>query len=185
MSYADKKAKTGTTEPLPVGQHPGDRHKFREEYVARKIAKKQAAEARRKEKKRRRREAENQPRRRRAYDPRLDEKVRSFGHESYEAYTKSPQWAALRVRIEQLCGSRCLACQHPHTSIHHVSYDNLCEEKDGDCVLLCYRCHSMLHRYVKEGRVALRNIRGCLRLLMHFSEAKFDELLVPFGKAAR
>lgn len=63
----------------------------------------------------------------------------------YQAYLKSPQWAAKRNDAMWRYDSRCHMCLGRATNVHHRSYRRLGNEKRKDLVPLCSFCHCLLH----------------------------------------
>ena len=66
--------------------------------------------------------------------------------EEYQAYLKSPKWQATRKRLYRAYEYKCAMCGSPkNLNVHHITYENLGEEKDEDLTVLCQTCHSELH----------------------------------------
>ena len=64
----------------------------------------------------------------------------------YTAYMSSPEWAERRGRTLMLAGGTCQRCgQRRATEAHHLTYDRLGRERDGDLLAVCAPCHQRLH----------------------------------------
>lgn len=72
------------------------------------------------------------------------EKVKSS--KEYEEYIKSKEWQETRQRIFKRDNFRCVKCGgSKNLHVHHITYENLGEEKDADLVTLCEKCHNGTH----------------------------------------
>lgn len=73
-------------------------------------------------------------------------KISVKNKEEYKAYLNSPRWKAIRKRLYREYEYKCAMCGSPkNLNVHHITYDNLGEEKDEDLTVLCQKCHSELH----------------------------------------
>ena len=69
----------------------------------------------------------------------------------YEQYLKTGHWEARREKALRLAGRRCQECgSAERLEVHHLSYDRLFQERDGDLIVLCRRCHGKRHAYFNE-----------------------------------
>lgn len=82
--------------------------------------------------------------------------------DNYPEYFLTPHWEKLKNRhIFTKANARCWICETPvyvfwkedkrssNLLIHHVSYINLFHERlYRDIYILCYKCHSRVHKYV-------------------------------------
>ncbi len=83
-----------------------------------------------------------------------------FGHSSYEQYLGSDAWKCFKInytRHQALSGlsPRCFVCSCGHKkkqklNLHHIIYDNVCEEDYEDVVWLCREHHVEVHGYEKK-----------------------------------
>lgn len=65
---------------------------------------------------------------------------------SYYDYIQSPEWKSRKYSFYKKNGRNCAACgSNKQTLIHHLSYEHLGKEPDGDLVVLCWDCHRELH----------------------------------------
>lgn len=62
-------------------------------------------------------------------------------------YIKSNNWKILRDKIVARDKNTCQICDYygDELQVHHLSYDNLYNEKFEDLTTLCNDCHSLLH----------------------------------------
>lgn len=73
-------------------------------------------------------------------------KISVKNKEEYKVYLDSPHWKAIRKRLYREYEYKCAMCGSPkNLNVHHITYDNLGEEKDEDLTVLCQKCHSELH----------------------------------------
>ena len=64
----------------------------------------------------------------------------------YQAYLNSNEWQETRQRIFKRDNFRCVKCgESKNLHVHHITYENLGEEKDADLVTLCDKCHKSTH----------------------------------------
>jgi hypothetical protein len=72
-------------------------------------------------------------------------KKKSF--RSKEEYYKSSEWETVRVFALHRANHRCERCGSAGVlQVHHVTYDNLFNEKPEDLEVLCKRCHDEADR---------------------------------------
>jgi hypothetical protein len=67
----------------------------------------------------------------------------------YDKYLNSNHWKKLRLRIAQERNYRCEVCDkmiRKRYHIHHLTYDNIGNEKDEDLMFLCEKCHNEIHK---------------------------------------
>ena len=64
----------------------------------------------------------------------------------YETYLQTPAWRERRGRTLMLAGYACQRCGRAKaTDAHHLTYERLGRERDGDLLALCEACHGALH----------------------------------------
>jgi 5-methylcytosine-specific restriction endonuclease McrA len=74
------------------------------------------------------------------------QKRRQAWRDYYDTYLKSIKWALLRVKALTIVGYKCVACKSTDTlQLHHKHYQTLGEESLDDVVILCKKCHELLH----------------------------------------
>jgi len=65
----------------------------------------------------------------------------------YAAYISSEKWQIRRKRALVLAANKCQVCASTmQLKVHHNEYDRLGNEADSDLVVLCARCHHLLHK---------------------------------------
>jgi hypothetical protein len=65
---------------------------------------------------------------------------------AYRLYLDSKKWKYKRKRIKRRDGWRCHVCGNKEfLHVHHLTYDNLFNERKSDLVTLCKDCHKELH----------------------------------------
>lgn len=73
-------------------------------------------------------------------------KISVKNKEEYKAYLNSPRWQAIRKRLYREYEYKCAMCGSPkNLQVHHITYENIGEEKDEDLTVLCKECHQGLH----------------------------------------
>jgi len=74
------------------------------------------------------------------------QKRRQAWRDYYDAYLVSLRWALLRVKALTKVNYKCVACESTDTlQLHHRHYQTLGEESLDDVVILCKKCHDLLH----------------------------------------
>lgn len=77
---------------------------------------------------------------------------------AYDKYLSSEHWRNLRKRIAYQRNFTCEKCNKKIISkyhIHHLTYENIGNEKDEDLMFLCEKCHNKIH----NGKVQKKKIR--------------------------
>lgn len=67
---------------------------------------------------------------------------------SYDEYNKSLHWGRLRLRkLKMAKERRCEGCKRRHIGmqVHHLTYENIGNEKMEDLKVLCPNCHAKAH----------------------------------------
>ena len=65
----------------------------------------------------------------------------------YQEYLLSDLWRAARMNAIRKAFYRCEKCGSPiRLEVHHLSYDNLGNERKEDLRVLCEKCHKELYR---------------------------------------
>lgn len=73
-------------------------------------------------------------------------RIRIKNKEEYKAYLQSPRWQAIRKRLYREYEFKCSMCgSSKNLCVHHITYENLGEEKDEDLTVLCQKCHRDIH----------------------------------------
>lgn len=74
----------------------------------------------------------------------------------YYEYLKSKAWQKQRLKTFKRDGFKCVCCGASiNLRAHHITYENLGAEEDGDLVTLCKECHEKVHggKSVKETKL--------------------------------
>jgi 5-methylcytosine-specific restriction endonuclease McrA len=80
----------------------------------------------------------------------------------YAAYIASHRWRtnAARVRELAVAQGKCRLCaEQGPLEVHHRDYENLGDERDGDLVALCARCHREVTSFLRRARYRPRTPR--------------------------
>lgn len=65
----------------------------------------------------------------------------------YEEYLESAHWQEHREKVLEFWRYRCCLCNSPdNLHVHHRTYERIGQEDLQDNVVLCKRCHKMVHR---------------------------------------
>lgn len=73
----------------------------------------------------------------------------------YRDYLQTPEWAAIRERIQRRDGRKCKICGGTEElQIHHKSYDHRGREDPRDLITLCGGCHASTHGKYHPSAVA-------------------------------
>jgi len=72
---------------------------------------------------------------------------------NYHLYIQSPAWTAKANQARESAGYRCQLCSRQYDvpepkglEVHHLRYLHLGSEPPEDLVVLCNRCHELIHR---------------------------------------
>ena len=69
----------------------------------------------------------------------------------YRKYLNSDKWKDKRKEILLLRGYKCEKCDSKKKlHVHHLTYDNIFNEKNEDLQLLCAECHLLEHKHIKK-----------------------------------
>lgn len=64
----------------------------------------------------------------------------------YTAYLKSSKWKEKRKEALDFYGRKCSECSvKSNLQVHHLTYDNLFNERIEDLRILCKKCHEAVH----------------------------------------
>ena len=65
-----------------------------------------------------------------------------MNNKSYKRYLQSDKWAMIRNAIIERDNFKCTVCDSPdNLHVHHLTYENVGNEKDEDLITLCRGCH--------------------------------------------
>jgi hypothetical protein len=120
------------------------------------------------------------------YSRMIEDKVKLHGYASYLHYMQSPEWKAFKHRVIEAYGEeRCQACQFTMVTLHHVTYDRLCEELLSDVIPLCARCHTAIHRQNKRKGIALDDVGKSVAGVFRWTEEEVERRLSRFLELRR
>lgn len=84
------------------------------------------------------------------------QKLQQLGFKSLEEYYESDHWKVFKKAYYSQHPKRCWATgRTDNIDLHHITYENLGNEKDEDVIPLCREMHEKLHKFVKEYKVPL------------------------------
>ena len=64
----------------------------------------------------------------------------------YRKYINSATWDRRRKRAIEDANNRCQLCgTADRVQVHHLSYDNLGNERQEDLLVVCRECHRLVH----------------------------------------
>lgn len=86
-----------------------------------------------------------------------DAALQELGFRGYDHYLRSPEWQAVRVRHRAKYGEACGLCEvdKGRHQLHHMTYERVGREELHDLVLLCAKCHRMIHILEQRGDIGL------------------------------
>lgn len=65
---------------------------------------------------------------------------------NYSKYLESDNWKKIREQVLQRDNHKCTVCgTTDNLVIHHISYDNIGNEKIEDLITVCEKCHNEIH----------------------------------------
>jgi len=66
---------------------------------------------------------------------------------NYKEYLKSDYWLSIREQVYERDNHKCKLCDSgKHICVHHLSYENLYNERLEDLITLCRKCHYIIHK---------------------------------------
>ncbi|MGY5851469.1 HNH endonuclease [Salegentibacter sp. F14] len=66
----------------------------------------------------------------------------------YREYLKSDKWQEIRKLVLERDDYKCRKCNiKPATAVHHLTYNNVGNEKLSELISICDECHEEIHRY--------------------------------------
>ena len=79
----------------------------------------------------------------------LDRLVLKHGYKNYLDYLRSNKW---RKFCKSNKSKKCFVCRkRKDLCLHHIRYNNICNEEPADVVTVCEECHSKIHILVDGG----------------------------------
>jgi phage terminase large subunit GpA-like protein len=69
----------------------------------------------------------------------------------YRKYLKSKHWKLMREIALERCHFKCICCASTNNlQVHHKSYKRIQAERISDVVVVCQKCHTLIHEQVKD-----------------------------------
>lgn len=79
-------------------------------------------------------------------------------HTKYRNYLKSKEWKKLSKKIKNRDKNKCVVCNKTtNLNCHHITYDNIYQEKEQDLVTLCFDCHNQEHKKINQLNISVDN----------------------------
>ena len=77
----------------------------------------------------------------------------------YKDYLKTKEWKLLRNEKYKKSRYTCSICgSKEKLNVHHLFYrSDLADTKPSDLRVLCGRCHKLVHKLIKEGKIVYLN----------------------------
>jgi len=105
---------------------------------------------------------------------------------NYNSYIESEEWKEKAWRIRERDGYRCQICgaNDVPLEVHHLTYDRLYDEDDGDLITVCHACHKKITEswhYVTSGVKTRNRFLGVCRRY-EYAEGVANQLnaLMPY-----
>ena len=96
----------------------------------------------------------------------------------YDLYLKSPEWKAISDECKRLANFKCNRCDNTtNLHAHHLTYDNIGEEKQEDLECLCLSCHEIEH-----DKPFMKKIKGGFNMIYHKSYEQITEEAIKSNK---
>lgn len=92
-------------------------------------------------------------------------------YKEYSAYLRSAAWERRKQEIiRNNPNARCHCCavqrsQRIPLDLHHLHYNTVGAERDGDVVPVCRPCHQAIHRVARAERISISMATDKLRKL--------------------
>jgi len=78
----------------------------------------------------------------------------------YKEYLKSKHWKNKRKEFYKTTEAKCSWCgETKNLNLHHLTYDNIGNEKLEDLICLCASCHKKLHQETDKFKVKRKPIK--------------------------
>jgi len=77
---------------------------------------------------------------------------------NYKEYLKTKEWIEIRNRIYKRDNNKCVICDSKlNLNCHHISYENIYNEKDEDLITLCNICHNNEHNKINAMELSVND----------------------------
>jgi len=84
-------------------------------------------------------------------------------------YLNTKHWKNTRLRIFKKYDGECQRCRSvipfESANIHHITYKRIGEEKDSDLILLCRKCHTCVHKSMKDKKEQNKSLQSYIQML--------------------
>ncbi len=78
----------------------------------------------------------------------------AFGR--YSEYMLSDEWEKTRQKALRVHGRWCFVCGRTgNLQVHHKTYERFLNERMDDLMVLCKRCHGLVHSKLKDDKETL------------------------------
>lgn len=85
----------------------------------------------------------------------------------YTRYISSKKWGTRRARYFASNKKKCAACgRREGVQLHHLTYESMGQEPDGDLMPLCQPCHSDVHDLARRSGESLRFVSEAYAAVM-------------------
>jgi len=91
-------------------------------------------------------------------------KKTEFKRPNYHRYIKSKAWRSRRLAYYEKFGKQCVVCGDSDINLHHVTYERLGREHDGDLIALCVYHHDRFHKEIEiKGDMRIETYKFIIR----------------------
>jgi hypothetical protein len=95
--------------------------------------------------------------------------MKKFDKNYYKnVYLHSDEWNNKRAGIMRFYEHLCYDCGCTAQEVHHLTYDNIYQEKPQDLIPLCKNCHEVRHGISKKHKFKYDEIIVCHGCNYHF-----------------
>ena len=91
--------------------------------------------------------------------------VKESTNDDWRAYWQTIHWRLKRAELIKKAGYLCEYCgaQHQPLEVHHLNYNRVGNEQEGDTMVTCKMCHPLMDHYrrveERDARRLFRNYR--------------------------
>lgn len=102
----------------------------------------------------------------------------------YHLYLKSTDWLNKKNHWIKLFGDKCI-CGNKGVNLHHRHYKNLGTEPPHQLILLCNRCHMLVHQLPDNFTTDKRQLKLNLRKLMRLYRTQLPPTGMSTGRVLK
>src|SRR3990167_3838437 len=100
----------------------------------------------------------------------------------YEEYLKSPRWTKIKeLYSRSLMPQCCVSCGNVRYELHHRSYKRLWNERWGDLIPLCRKCHYAVHQWLRANGYNVWDTHVALRKINSWGKCKTRRIIKLFA----